>query len=145
MSWSLAMLSSSQLVLHQHPPPVPTLAVPNLHHGLLVLGRWPHSSAPGKRSSGRRSPPAPWPSSALAPPTHPLLPLIPSQRQSWHLLSNSRPSLCPALLVPCPSPHTAPPASVMARCVSLLQSIYSRKSRYRLCLYFPFMLPSSAV
>lgn len=106
LTWSSALLSSFPLVLCQHPPPVPTVAVPSLH-SLLILSRWPPSIRFPPTLCRREA------TEAGTSPARPLLPPAPSspqvssslsarsQRQNWSSLSNPRCSQFPSCLFPC--------------------------------------------
>lgn len=144
VSWTSALLSSFQLVLCQRLPLVPAMAVPNLHHSLLILSRCSPSYALGTRSSWGALPLLTLSPSSL---TYSFL-SIQGQRQSWppplQLLSLLNP------FSPFHLPHHLAFLLLTSQCpsgplLSLLQSIYSRKKRCRLCLYHPFMPPSIVV
>ena len=120
VTWSSALLRTSPLVLCQHPPPVP--------------------SADGHSPS---QPPLLPP--ALASPEYPFLPLTPRPEAE---LATSSPTLGPLAFLPSfhlPLPHTALQSSDRAHYFSSSQSVYSRKRRHRLCLYFLLMPPSIVV
>lgn len=114
--WTSAWHSCSKLVLCQHLPPVPTVAVPNLHHSLLVLSSWAPSHALGKRSHQRALPiSAPSPSSSTRVPTPFFQPSV--RGRADHLLStlvpldSFSPFHLPHLFSSHFLPHTAPPLS----------------------------------
>lgn len=150
VTWSSALLSSFPLVLCQHPPPVPTVAVPSLHHSLLILRRWPPSIRFPPMLCRREATGGNSPCQALSFLLRPPLPKCPpslsapSQRQNWSSLSNPRGSQFPSRLFPCPCLTQPLQSSDTAHYFSSPQSAHSRKRRLRLCLHFP-LLPASTV
>lgn len=125
------LLSSFPLVLCQHPPPVPTVAVPSLHHNLLILSRWPPPSASLQRSAEEKppagaSPARPSPPSCTLSPQVPSLPLSPKSEAELSSLSNPRCSQFPSCPFS-PVPHSKPSSPLIQPIATSPQSAHSRK------------------